>query len=759
MAQKHIRSCILGAGENTLHVLGELHKQRNVDIAFVFDPHAGAVGHDIAEILGVPSITDVEAIAQYLPLDVAVIPDRGTLFTHEIARLEGAGVEILNATDALERFCGHVAQPEAAATKPKAPYSLDDALSAFERLFDREELLRYLLDIGVRATGAAAGSIMMYSEQSQDLYIAYATGLSERVVHNTRQRLGEGIAGVVASERKGKLIQQAPVQSLYSTDRDRHDIHSAISVPLVDGDTLLGVLNVSSGSGDRKLDVAGLGKLEKLSGRIARVLSESTKLQDVQVRREEVRLRQTVGEISEKSVSIGEKFRVIAAVLGDVVGAQTVEVFVGTREGDWLILGGSNRRLSAHPELLRLDRGALARSYVECRTIVLTEGVDDRGDDLASSFVFVPLHITETLGVLMLEFEERSRLEAFLGIRESVALEVSRFVASERREGRLRAELTSLAKISDAAPMMLTCQSLDDLCELMSRLVADALECERVSVRVQGAEGGRMARYEDSGGRTETWYEEDEERFLKLKKNQQSFTLSFMNFSPVAAESGRAYHSLLAVPILVDDQFRGGVIAYDKRLGSALDESTFTKLDETILEQIVAMAVPVVRSLGQGASAPPEAASHEEALTGNTQRLERMIESEISRAERYHQSFSVLALRIAPIAKLFEDDAVRAHALVDEITRGIQTRTRKTDYGCWIRRDTFALISLEGGRRIRFLISRLLLYLIKDLSGAGLSAIGEEDVEVGLAGYPGVSRTATALLSEAEEDLRPHHKR
>ena len=76
----------------------------------------------------------------------------------------------------------------------------EDALAAFERLFDRTRLLKLLLDLAVEETGASNGSIMMYSVQAQELYIAHASGLSERVVRNTRQPFFQAIFDLESKE-------------------------------------------------------------------------------------------------------------------------------------------------------------------------------------------------------------------------------------------------------------------------------------------------------------------------------------------------------------------------------------------------------------------------------------------------------------------------------------------------------------------------------------------------------------------------------
>ena len=751
MTGKQIRCAILGGGESDLYVLGELHKRRDVEIAFVYDRNPAAVALEIAEILRLPRLSDPADIPSGLPVDVVVVGELRDRFATELALFGDA--EVLDHDTALARLCRRPPAPARPAPAAGQAYTLEDALAGFERLFDRARMLKFLLDLAVETTGASNGSIMLYSSEARELYIAYATGLSERVVRNTRQKLGEGISGTVARDRKGKLIRQAAVGQVYTAERDRSNIASACSVPLVDADTLLGVLNVSSTREGRELTVADLETLEKLSHRMARVLADAIKLQEIQLRKDEMAMRQSLGELSEKPGSTEEKFALLSTLVARMTGAESVEVFVSTHGGEWLVLGGSNRRLAGAPEFVRVGKSALARAYLERRVITLTEPVDPQSSAVASSFVFVPLVLTETVGVAMVEFAERHRLDEFLTVKDSVALELARFIAHERRERRLRAELAALARVSEAGPALLACRTLQDLADVVVRVLAHALDCERVSLRLRAAPGQEwtLALYDTSARSDAPWDQEDSERFAKLEKKRQPYQLAFLDFA--AGARSRAAHSVLASPFVAAGELTGGVIAYDKNVASAVEEVAFSPFDESLIEQVMAMAWPAVRSLSAGAGA--ERPSYDEMLTGNVHRLARVVDAEMGRADRYHHPFSLLVVRVPALADLFAVDEAKAIAAADEVRQGIQTRTRKSDYGCWFRRDSYALVSLEGTRRLQFLVSRLVSYLQKDLSVAGVRLSGG-DILIGAASYPGSARTPEALLAEAERQLRPH---
>lgn len=756
-----IRCGILGAAEKDLAVLSELHRRSDVQIAFVYDRTPHAVGLEIAEILGLPGYQHPEELKGARNLDYVVVSEPRARFGDELRDLSDAGAQVLSPAEAIKLLCAG-GTPVLTVTDSASgdSYTIEDTLSALERLLDRGELLKFLLEVAVKATGSRAGSIMLYSAETKDLHIAYAIGLSERVVKNTRQKLGEGVAGAVALNKQAQLINLPSDKSLYARERDRLDIASAICVPLLWGDRLLGVLNVSSAKSDPRHTPEDLERLKVLSRRLSRVLFESLKLQEVQMRHRESRFRTTVGEIAEKDISSQEKFSVLSGYLAELTGADTAETFLNTLEGDWLVLGGSSRLIGRTHERLRYAKGALTRAFLEKRCIVLTESLDPGEDPLSplSSAVYCHLTLKDMGGVLALEFSDRLKLEEFLLTKDAIAAEVTRFVGSEMRERKLRRKLAGLSRVSDAAAALLGCRSVDDLGSVLARVVADVLECDRVSVRLRiGGEGDatRESFLEPPGESNEAWREEDKRQYEQLLATKKAFSLAFLDLDGDVREPGTAHGSLLAVPVWLGHEFCGGLIAYAKRPSDPLEDAVFTPLDQTLIDSLNRLILPVLEAIS---SREPVAGSTAEGsyaavLEANRERFKKFCDSEITRSNRYHHSFAVILFKINALQRIFDKRLDSALTLVDEITQGIRTRTRKTDYGCWIGHTTYAILSLEGGNRIQFLISRAMLYLIKDLGDVEEFEIAKRDILVGVSNYPGTGRTADELLDLAEQNL------
>jgi PAS domain S-box-containing protein len=111
--------------------------------------------------------------------------------------------------------------------------------------------LEMVLDILARNTAKLLGSdtsaILLVDEVTQTLSIKGAYGLSEYVVKNTRDRLGESIAGRVALAGKPLVINDLPNDPTFYNPAARDEgLLACASVPLIVGEKIIGTLDVHS---------------------------------------------------------------------------------------------------------------------------------------------------------------------------------------------------------------------------------------------------------------------------------------------------------------------------------------------------------------------------------------------------------------------------------------------------------------------------------------------------------------------------------
>jgi HD-GYP domain-containing protein (c-di-GMP phosphodiesterase class II) len=162
-----------------------------------------------------------------------------------------------NDVQALSILAGHAAnaihnaqlygQVERQLSELQALQQLSESLN---RTISMEEVLEQLLDETLHLLEAENASVMLLEPDQETLTIKMARGLSDEVVANTRVKLGERISGRVALQRKPMLYPA------FETDESG----SALSVPLLKDDQILGVLNVrhKKGGGDFSEDELSL---------------------------------------------------------------------------------------------------------------------------------------------------------------------------------------------------------------------------------------------------------------------------------------------------------------------------------------------------------------------------------------------------------------------------------------------------------------------------------------------------------------------
>ena len=108
-------------------------------------------------------------------------------------------------------------------------------------------LLNLIVETACNLLHSEAGSLMLIN-QTNELYIVAAKGLSKDIIENTKMKIGEGIAGIVASTGKYYFVEniETDVRFLRPNLEEKYETKSFISVPLKIKNKVIGVLNINS---------------------------------------------------------------------------------------------------------------------------------------------------------------------------------------------------------------------------------------------------------------------------------------------------------------------------------------------------------------------------------------------------------------------------------------------------------------------------------------------------------------------------------
>lgn len=115
---------------------------------------------------------------------------------------------------------------------------------AINSVLELEDVLEIILSSAVELLRGEGGSIMLLEDGEQLRSVAVAGNERAR---GASVRIGEGIAGHVVQTRDPLLISGTPQPGTFpnTVERDR-PVHSAMSVPLLNRDEALGVLNINA---------------------------------------------------------------------------------------------------------------------------------------------------------------------------------------------------------------------------------------------------------------------------------------------------------------------------------------------------------------------------------------------------------------------------------------------------------------------------------------------------------------------------------
>jgi len=750
---------ILGGGEDELNILSEYHRDPGFEILGIYDRDPRAVAMEVAEIIGVHVFTDRSFLKAFEKADYVVVSGKSGVYSSELGMLSQAGVRILNPSEAASSMAdsttaGEIEMPE----KPPWPRHLEQALQYINRITDRDRLLKWLLEISVRAVEASTGSIMLHSENAGELYIGYAMGLSDEVVSSTRQKIGSGIAGKVAESRGAMLVHDLVENPLYRNGREREDISSSVSAPLLSGNSLIGVLNVSTSEGERRLDENDRDTIDLLASKIAPILAQHLRIDTEKIRETEFKIRNYIESLFQRDIDFHDKFLFLCRALAEILSADTVTIYTATDEGDWLILGGSDQQVQDGGRAPRIHciKGSLARSYMNREEVMMTEADHDAGlrisgrrDALTS--IYLPLEHEDPLGVALFEFSSLDSLESFIKIKDVLRFQLGFFVYTQLRELRQARKMISLEELSSLTPALMGTSGLVDKIKMLPGLISPIIGASRGSFHYISSRKEETAYHAFPEDEKERAFlrSTDEQMLMRVLEKGKPECISFLSRNIGTYDSPPPYRSLVNYPFIGGKDFEAYYIGYDRVPGSPLDPSIFGTHELELLSRISEIVLPILHESGTG-KRESKAASFDDLLRSNQKILLERINEEIERAERYHHGFIVTLYKIIGLKEILKTDYNSTLELINELSIGVRKQVRKTDYFSWIEPDIFAVISLESHQRIEYLERRLLDFITTVLKRRKMFVEERVYPSSSFAVFPGGAETSAELITEAK---------
>lgn len=147
-----------------------------------------------------------------------------------------------------------------------------DSSKIINSSFDLNIALEKILETVTQSTNSEAASIMLLNKQNQNLYFKITTGNVANSLRNLTVKMGDGIVGWVAKNRKSLIIPKAKEDFRHNNSIDRKTgfiTNSIIASPIEYQEEILGVLEIINPIKKTEFDQSDLVLLEALASQVA----------------------------------------------------------------------------------------------------------------------------------------------------------------------------------------------------------------------------------------------------------------------------------------------------------------------------------------------------------------------------------------------------------------------------------------------------------------------------------------------------------
>ncbi len=623
--------------------------------------------------------------------------------------------------------------PVDAFSKPDLLQILREILLSAELTRDQRTVLDLVLQGAVAATGAARGSLLLWDERDGVLRVAASLGIEEELLGKIRVAPGEGIAGRAFSERRALLVRGKADRHQWQILRERDDVESAISVPLLHEGRALGVLNLSHARSERQFDEEDLRFVEELARLDARILARAEEFERLLRESRQHRLEAELRRCLSRAGPLGERLEGACAILAQSLGTELAELWLLAPDASEASLCASSARPGCSPG--RPGPG-LARTAVAERRAVWLAG---SGPDAAVRFAGLPLgDAAFLLGVLLLHGQSAAGEESAEERWTDAAALLTDCLRDALAADRARLASQRDVRLAEAMAAFASCRSPRALQDLLTSSALALLGAQDAVLRIREDGSTRLpvVAWSGSGAWRRGPLAETERKLSEEAVRSRTPLRSF------AADAAGAPAGALRTPVMAMALLRGGSVIGSLCVIGRLPQvrglaEGFDNVDEEALSRLTRHAVSALAALAAPQAAPGPRA--QAALPDRSQLRERLV-AELARARVRGHRLLLLEIEIPRLAAVGGETPPVAEALRDAL--------REFDLVARVGPSRFAALVPEPDEETTALLTRLYRAL-RDALGEGLAPTPEPLLRIGYALFPDDGGDADALEARA----------
>ncbi|RPJ09467.1 MAG: GAF domain-containing protein [Spirochaetaceae bacterium] len=380
---------------------------------------------------------------------------------------------------------------------------IEEIMGEINSVSSSDELLAYLIDKCIEATGALTGSVMIISPETQILEVKAFRGLEKKKIVMTALKVGQGVTGMVAKTGKSQLVNDASKTKKYV--RIGKNLKSELAVPLKIGDKTIGVISVDS----QKLGAFDMGHveiMETISVFIAQILQRLYLIEELNNKIKRQNLLVKVATILEEQNNLEKMFASIMDTISTTFNIKR-GMLVLLDEDDQLKVTASHNLSQEAVErgVYQVGEGIIGRVYKSGQAIFIKNIAESkeflnrmkirRSHTERNSFFAVPIRYeNKTVGVFSLEKEYHSESdydntsELMVLVAAIISNRIYNHVIAAREKTRLVKENLELKeKLTEKEPDSLFIGKNRRIAEILH--LADQIADTDVTVLITGETG------------------------------------------------------------------------------------------------------------------------------------------------------------------------------------------------------------------------------------------------------------------------------
>jgi GAF domain-containing protein len=560
--------------------------------------------------------------------------------------------------------------------------ALHEIVESYNLTIDADELFSRVLEIAVAVTGAEGGSLMLLDHAAGELRVRVAAGVEPELWPKIRVPLGHGIAGRVAADGRPLRLRGKADRQAFQIVRERLDVESAISVPLIFKGRVLGVLNLHHSTRADAFSDESLEFAEQLAQLDAQIIARSQEHEALRSQAARYTAVRRVREILSGKDPLSDRLRSFCLFVAEQVGHGIATLYL--RDND-----EADLRLSA----TSLEGGGFGGEY----RVEIGTGIDGtaartrepailRSPSGALAYAALPLIAGDTLfGVLSVQGGDeaagsRAAEEALLEITAAAAEEI----AHVERETNMTSRATKMGALNEAGIRMISATDPAEVLRMATSSAAMVLGADHAILRIQDDETRRYvirSYFGSADGRLqERLFRLDKQVSVEVIKRRAPRLVADLADDPALSELHSDFQSVIAAPLMREGRVIGTLAIYDKVVSDRFCVGHFSQEDLVLFTKFVSYIERAVTNADFYAQARQYRNFDTETNLPNERYLDKRIDDEIARASGHE---GALAIAVCLLENLDEIKGVsgpgRAREVVQRTVEALRTHLRDFD--------------------------------------------------------------------------------